>query len=98
MKTRLQQLQIQMEHFQVEEYISFSTMLNTLQVEYFRMARLNASVSRYPQCFMIGTQMSHMLLALISHWLQHRQYYSCWSRYAVNDKLLTVHVQLNCTF
>lgn len=38
-----------MEHFQVEEYISFSTMLNTLQVGYCWSAHLNASLSRHPQ-------------------------------------------------
>lgn len=34
-----------MEHVQVEEYISFSTMLNTLQVEYSWLARLDVPLS-----------------------------------------------------
>jgi len=42
-----------MKHFQVEEYISFSTVLNNVQVDYCWLARLNMS---HPQGLVTTTQ------------------------------------------
>lgn len=46
-----------MEHFQVEEYIQFSTMLNTLQVEHFGNGTIVCFSLFFFFVFVIRTQM-----------------------------------------